>query len=328
MGLQRAGGSGDGRCCRDAGALETQRPPDASDRLTTRISRRPTNGRGARTACSRCGCPTSTRSAATRSPRGSSSSGWPPGRSSVAMLFGIAVLYCSTLLSGRAGQRTGVPFPVIGAHLVRRRRRDLPALVRAIIAIAWYGIQTYLARSRCRCSRSAIWPGLESLTDSKILGSLAVRLDLLPDAPASLQALIMRRGMETIRKFASTGPARSSTWRCSPSPVWILVKADLDFSLNFSSKELSTGDAWLQFFTVAALVVSYFSDAAAQLLRLQRASRPTTPPYARARCSACRSTGDLRRRHADRDRGLRCRVRRGDPRPGRDRRPDRQHVRR
>ena len=53
---------------------------------------------------------------------------------------------------------------------------------------------------------------------------------------------MMRRGMETIRKFADwAGPIVYVAMFALAA--WILVEADFDVSLNCSSAELSTGDA-------------------------------------------------------------------------------------
>jgi NCS1 family nucleobase:cation symporter-1 len=175
----------------------------------------------------------------------------------VAMLVGIAFVYVFMLMSGRAGQRTGVPFPVIGRIAFGVHGANLPALVRAVIGIAWYGIQTYLASVSLQVLALGIWPGLESLTTSKIIG-LSPFGWICFLTLSVLQALIMRRGMETVRKFADwAGPVVYVAMFALAA--WILAKAGSDLSLNFSSEKLSTGDSWLQFFTVAALVVSYFS---------------------------------------------------------------------
>ena len=91
----------------------------------------------------------------------------------VAMLVGIAFVYGFMLMSGRAGQRTGVPFPVIGRIAFGVHGANLPALVRAVIGIAWYGIQTYLASVSLQVLALGIWPGLESLTDSQDHRALA-----------------------------------------------------------------------------------------------------------------------------------------------------------
>src|ERR1700752_4496786 len=63
----------------------------------------------------------------------------------VALLAGILIVYFLMLLSGRAGQQLGVPYPVLARVSFGVFGANLPALIRAVIAIAWYGIQTWLA---------------------------------------------------------------------------------------------------------------------------------------------------------------------------------------
>jgi nucleobase:cation symporter-1, NCS1 family len=88
----------------------------------------------------------------------------------IAMVIGIFIVYGFMLMSGRAGQQTGVPFPVLARLSFGVRGANFPALVRAIIGIAWYGIQTYLASVALQVLLLGIWPGLKSLTDSSISG--------------------------------------------------------------------------------------------------------------------------------------------------------------
>ena len=175
----------------------------------------------------------------------------------VAMMVGIFVVYGFMLMSGRAGQQTGVPFPVLARLSFGVRGANFPALVRAIIGIAWYGIQTYLASVALQVLLLGIWPGLSSLTESKILGlSQFGWICFLTLSVA--QALIMRRGMETVRRFQDlAGPVVYIAMFILAG--WILVKADFDISLNLSNKGMSTGEWILQFTTVIALVVAYFS---------------------------------------------------------------------
>jgi nucleobase:cation symporter-1, NCS1 family len=45
---------------------------------------------------------------------------------------------------------------------------NLPALIRAIIAIAWYGIQTWLASRAVIVIALQIWPGLERYTGNNL----------------------------------------------------------------------------------------------------------------------------------------------------------------
>ena len=59
--------------------------------------------------------------------------------------IGAALVYFFMNLSGYMGQKTGVPFPVISRISFGIHGAQIPALIRAVIAIAWFGIQTYLA---------------------------------------------------------------------------------------------------------------------------------------------------------------------------------------
>lgn len=61
------------------------------------------------------------------------------------LLVGFVIIYVSMNLMGRIGQRTGVPFPVVSRISFGVWGANIPALIRAVIAIMWYGIQTYLA---------------------------------------------------------------------------------------------------------------------------------------------------------------------------------------
>jgi nucleobase:cation symporter-1, NCS1 family len=175
----------------------------------------------------------------------------------VALIVGIGIVYFLMLLSGRAGQQLGVPYPVLARVSFGVFGANLPALIRAVIAIAWYGIQTYLASVALQVLLLAIWPSLDSLTDSKFIG-LSPFGWICFLTLSVIQALIIQRGMETVRRYQDwAGPMVYVVMVALA--IWILFKADFDISFNLSSKRLSTGDTWLQFFSAAALVVAYFS---------------------------------------------------------------------
>lgn len=65
------------------------------------------------------------------------------------------------------GRKTGVPFPVISRMSFGIHGALLPAMIRAVIAIAWFGIQTYLASVVLRVLVAAIWPGYWLMADRK-----------------------------------------------------------------------------------------------------------------------------------------------------------------
>src|ERR671932_858594 len=63
----------------------------------------------------------------------------------LALLLGITIVYFLLNLTGIAGQRHGVPYPVLARLSFGLFGANIAALIRAIIAIFWYGIQTWLA---------------------------------------------------------------------------------------------------------------------------------------------------------------------------------------
>jgi len=175
----------------------------------------------------------------------------------IAMIVGIFFVFAFMLLTGRAGQRTGVPFPVIGRIAFGVRGANLPAIVRAIIGIAFYGIQTYLASVALQVLCLQIWPGLTSLAETKIIG-LSEFGWICFLALSVAQAMLMRRGMDTIRRFADfAGPVVYLAMFALAG--WLLVKSHFNISLHLSHVHLTTANSWLQFFTIIGLVVAYFS---------------------------------------------------------------------
>jgi NCS1 family nucleobase:cation symporter-1 len=139
------------------------------------------------------------------------------------------------------------------------RGANIPAIIRGLIAVAWYGVQTFLAAS----SLNIIWlkfvPGAESLLAPSFLGLEAlgwISFAVLWVA----QAALFWRGMETIKRFIDwAGPA--------VYVVMIAMAVYLVGRAGWSNidLELHTGPTLTGWATVStmlgaiALVVSYFS---------------------------------------------------------------------
>lgn len=175
----------------------------------------------------------------------------------LALIIGIFLVYLGMGLMGQAGFKAGVPYPVLARLSFGLFGANIPALIRAIIGIFWYGIQTYLASVAFVVLLLRIFPTLTPLTKGDFLGlSFLGWLCFL--GLWLFQLLLFQRGMETIRKYQD--------W-CGPIVyvlmiallIWIIMQAGNRFSLNISPQSISPGTAVLQFFTAIALVVAYFS---------------------------------------------------------------------
>jgi len=60
------------------------------------------------------------------------------------IIAGLFVMFLVNL-SGNAGQAHGIPYPVLARASMGIRGSKLPAVLRAIVAVFWYGVQTYFA---------------------------------------------------------------------------------------------------------------------------------------------------------------------------------------
>ena len=143
------------RRCLERGRTDPRRQAPRRRRARQARLRPPPHQRGpgaaaqadlvARTTSSRSGCPTCTASAATSPPAACSRSASPAGRCSSALLVGIVIVQVFCNLVAKPSQMTGVPYPVINRAIFGVLGANIPAIIRGLIAVAWYGVQTYLA---------------------------------------------------------------------------------------------------------------------------------------------------------------------------------------
>jgi nucleobase:cation symporter-1, NCS1 family len=179
----------------------------------------------------------------------------------VALLIGISIVYVLCNLVARPSQATGTPYPVISRVAFGVLGANIPAIIRGLIAVAWYGIQTYLASASLVVVALKLWPGLAPYADVEAFGFAG--LSLLGWAAFLvmwvLQAAVFWNGMEAIRKFIDF---------CGPAVyvVMFLLAGYLVMEAGWSNIDLNLVDVtitgWASvpvMLTAIALVVSYFS---------------------------------------------------------------------
>src|ERR1700750_2890399 len=84
----------------------------------------------------------------------------------VSLLVGITIVYFFCNLVAKPSQASGVPYPVICRTVFGVLGANIPAIIRGLIAVAWYGIQTYLASASLVGVALKLWPGLPPLADN------------------------------------------------------------------------------------------------------------------------------------------------------------------
>jgi nucleobase:cation symporter-1, NCS1 family len=179
----------------------------------------------------------------------------------IALVVGISIVYVFCNLVAKPSQATGVPFPVICRTVFGVRGANIPAIIRGLIAVAWYGIQTYLASVALDVVLIKLFPGLAPLADVGRYGFLG--LPLLGWVSYAvlwvLQAAVFWTGMESIRRFIDfCGPAVYVVMflLCG----YLIHKAGWGaIDLNLGEVRYSGFDALPVMLGAIALVVAYFS---------------------------------------------------------------------
>lgn len=179
----------------------------------------------------------------------------------VALVIGICIVQFFCNLVAKPSQVTSAPYPVICRASFGVLGANIPAIIRGLIAVAWYGIQTYLASSAFMILALHFFPGLEAYADVKqhgfvglsTLGWVAFMVMWV------LQAFVFWHGMESIRKFIDwAGPAVYVVMAVLCG--WLVWKAGIgNIDLTLGGVKFRGWDSVPVMLSAIALVVSYFS---------------------------------------------------------------------
>ncbi len=179
----------------------------------------------------------------------------------VSLLVGITIVYFLCNLVAKPSQATGVPYPVICRSVFGVLGANIPAIIRGLIAVAWYGIQTFLASAALDIVLIKLFPSLApyAIVDDYGFAGLSLLGWCSFLTLWVLQACVFWRGMESIRKFIDF---------CGPAVyvVMFMLCGYLIYKAGWSAIDLNLGDVTYTGFNAVpvmlgaiALVVSYFS---------------------------------------------------------------------
>ncbi|MCK8341075.1 NCS1 family nucleobase:cation symporter-1 [Erwinia amylovora] len=174
------------------------------------------------------------------------------------LLGGICIVQLCANLVAKPSQMAGVPYAVICRQAFGVFGANIPAVIRGLIAFAWYGIQTWLASNALMLVSLKFWPGLAALTHTSWIG-LSTLGWICFSMMWLLQAIVFWHGMNAIKRFIDVaGPAVYVVMGALAG--WIVYKTGFDgISFTLASKGLSGSQHVWQMITATALVVSYFS---------------------------------------------------------------------
>jgi len=110
------------------------------------------------------------------------------------ILLGNTIVLVPMILNAHAGTKYGVSFPVLCRASFGVRGANIPAILRALVACGWFGIQTWIGALALDTLLKAAWPGWTSIP-----GGIGIAFAIF----WGLQVAIIAGGIERIKILGS-----------------------------------------------------------------------------------------------------------------------------
>jgi NCS1 family nucleobase:cation symporter-1 len=112
------------------------------------------------------------------------------------ILLGNLIVLIPMLLNAHAGTRYGIPFPVFVRASFGVRGANLPAVLRALVACGWFGIQAWIGGQAIDSMLRIVWPGAANVPGSNWICFFLFW---------ALNMYVIWRGIETIKFLEGIG---------------------------------------------------------------------------------------------------------------------------
>jgi NCS1 family nucleobase:cation symporter-1 len=127
------------------------------------------------------------------------------GQALFTILLGNVIVLVPILANSHPGTKYGIPFPVFARAAYGTYGSNLPALMRAIVACGWFGIQAWIGGEALHTFFRTLWPAWNTLLGDKIFAagsfSGATPTEFLSFLIFwGLNILIVFKGMDLLRK--------------------------------------------------------------------------------------------------------------------------------
>jgi NCS1 family nucleobase:cation symporter-1 len=180
------------------------------------------------------------------------------------VLLGNLIVLVPLLLNAHAGAKYGIPFPVFLRASFGVRGANLAALLRAVVACGWFGIQSWIGGSAIDAMLIVIWPGAAG--NRGILWACFLGFWLL-------NMVVVWRGVESIRRLQAFG-APFMFVMAAALLVWVRVKAgSFGAMLSTPSRFHSTREFLAVFFPSLTAMVGYWATLALNIPDFTRYSK-------------------------------------------------------
>jgi NCS1 family nucleobase:cation symporter-1 len=178
------------------------------------------------------------------------------------IFLGNCIVLVPMILNAHAGTRYGIPFPVYCRASFGLLGANVPALMRAIVACGWFGIQTWIGGEALYTLLGVWFPGWKDVAPVPWLGINEERLGCFL-AFWLINVVVVWRGIETIRVLLNIkAPLLIAlglallAWAVHTAGGWGPI---LSQSSKFASGHEKEGQFWLYFFPALTANVGFWA---------------------------------------------------------------------
>ena len=180
------------------------------------------------------------------------------------VLLGNVIVLVPLLLNAHAGAKYGIPFPVFIRAPFGVRGANLAAMLRAVVACGWFGIQSWIGGSAIDAMLCVAWPALAG--NRGVLWACFLFFWLL-------NMVVVWRGVESIRRLQAFG-APFMFVMAALLLVWVRMKAgSFGNMLSAPSRFRSTREFLDVFFPSLTAMVGYWATLALNIPDFTRYSK-------------------------------------------------------
>lgn len=166
------------------------------------------------------------------------------------ILLGNLIVLIPMVLNAHAGAKYGIPFPVFVRASFGLRGANIPAILRAIVACGWFGVQSWLGGQAINAMVNVLWPASAHMPWVLWVCFLGFWC---------LNMLIVWRGVESIR-FLQSFSAPFMLVMSLTLLFWMVHKAGgLGPMLSAPSQFKTTGSFLHFFFPMLTAMVGYWA---------------------------------------------------------------------
>jgi nucleobase:cation symporter-1, NCS1 family len=115
--------------------------------------------------------------------------------------LGNLIVLVPILLNAHPGTRYGIPFPVLARASFGTSGANIAAILRAIVACGWFGIQTFIGGEAVKSFLESVWPGFAQLGGGATVLGLSLPSALTFAVFWAANIYVIYRGMNAVRIF-------------------------------------------------------------------------------------------------------------------------------